>query len=225
MRDILPKLGLPEEWGTLEGGRNYLRLIKADKRDVLDPFAKRIALVIFYFTYVQLQKTEKKSGKGSVAHQLLRPDFPEPDKPLLDQVAGTVRLGKWWWWLIATLGLGIFLTNTHNTAKSMHSSKLSNEEAAAFMTFILRTRPGTVRLSESLGVHLQARNREDESIGPNQNNLIGTADLFSPERLADAHREDSNGLVSHQTWEPWTNIDIETCANDKIPDFLALMRR
>lgn len=151
----------------LKGVVSYYRLLQAvkDEKIVLHPFAKYIAQTLFYLNYKWLKKHINR-GKVSVATLILNNCSEEPSKSHRDNITTYhVRRGKICWMLVACLGAGILLhggdairiiyvlrrhpfrqlTQTRSIKETFSVDQLN-----VFISFVLRTRPGSIRLFYSL---------------------------------------------------------------------------
>ncbi len=243
--DTLPSLnalGLPAEWKGKEGAVKYYRLLEAvkEKTLVLSRLAKRVAQILFYLNCTWLEK-HGKLGRATVATFILNacPDelnTPELMKSRRDNITGChKRQGKQCWMLVACLGAGVLLhgADTVDTVYVLQwrlRSRLTRTcsinrnfripQLNIFITFVLRTRPGTVDLLRSWGSIVNAI-----MLGSSTADLrraipgITGADV-SGHALACAAEADQKAWTQCMTEEIWQAMDAETIAKKKIPDII-----
>lgn len=244
--DALPflnALGLPVKWMDKEGAVNYYRVLEAEKQNklVLDPLAKRFAQILFYLNYRWLGK-HVRQGRTSVATLILNacpeePNIPELMKSRRDNITGYhVRRGKWCWTLAASLGAGIlvcagdaidamyvlFERLTAPQLIQIHStnSTFTNDQLNVFISFVLQTRPGSVRLLHSLEPVVKAFMLGMAAVDLRPIILAGNTDISRQEELACAYAADEAALADQQTEEAWLVKDAESIAEEKITEFL-----
>ncbi|KAB8213604.1 hypothetical protein BDV33DRAFT_196810 [Aspergillus novoparasiticus] len=141
----LSALGLPVIWMGQEGAVINYKLLEAEKAQkiVLRPFAKHIAQTLFYLNYKWMKKHMKRD-RVSVATLILNTCSEEPSKPRRDNITTYhVRRGKICWILAACLGAGVLL-------HSGDAIRTTVGQLNVFISFVLRSRPGSVRLFHSL---------------------------------------------------------------------------
>lgn len=243
--DTLPSLnalGLPVEWMGKEGAVNYYRVLEAEKQNmlILDPLAKRIAQLLFYLNYRWLGKHVKR-GRASVATLILNacpeePNIPELMKSRRDNITGYhVRRGKYCWTLAACLGAGI-LVHAGNTIDAMYvsselipapqltqicsiNSTFTIDQLNVFISFVLRTRPGSVYLFHSLEPVINAFMLGMAAVDLRPIILASNTDIIRQQELACAYAADQEALANQQTEETWLARDAESIAEEKISEF------
>lgn len=225
-----------------EGAVNYYRVLEAEKQNklVLDPLAKRFAQILFYLNYRWLVKHVKQI-RTSVATFILNacpeePNMPELMKSRRDNITGYhVRRGKWCWMLAACLGAGILvcagdaidamyvlpkrltapqLTQIHST-----NSTFTNDQLNVFISFVLQTRPGSVRLLHLLEPVVKAFMLGTAAVDLRPIILADNTAITRQEELACAYAADEAALADQQTEETWLVKDAESIA-EKIAEFL-----
>ncbi|KAL2812035.1 hypothetical protein BDW59DRAFT_155384 [Aspergillus cavernicola] len=222
----LNKLGLPEEWGGIGGGVNYLRVLDADKAkenpSSLSPLVRRVAQILLYLNYERLCM----HGETEVVARILHAYHDDPNKSKGERFrrnnfsAFHVRRGRWWWRLAARLGFGIILV-AEELVRSMHSDRFAIHQIDAFITFILHTRPGTVRLFHSLESLAISLLRGVVPANLVQIVLDDNTGLLSQDALTRAHYKDQDAC--QQITNPWMVENNEHCADEKMNSFLALL--
>lgn len=233
----LSALGLPVVWMGLKGAVNYYRLLEAvkGKKIVLCPFAKHIAQTLFYLSYKWLEK-HMDQGRVSVATLILNTCSEKPSKSRRDNVTGYhVRRGKICWTLAACLGAGILLhggdairtmyvlrrhpfrqlTRTRSIKETFSVGQLN-----VFISFVLRTRPGSVHLFHSLepvvkAIILGVPAGDLRPVVLADNNV-----LVRQEELRYAYAADQEALADQTTEETWLAMNAESIAKEKMPEFL-----
>lgn len=238
----LNALELPVEWKGKEGAVKYYRLLEAvkEKTLVLSRLAKRIAQILFYLNCTWLEKHGKLGG-ATVATFILNacpeePKTPELMKSRRDNITGChKRQGKQCWMLVACLGAGVLLhgADTIDTVyvlqRRLHSPQLTRTcsinrnfripQLNVFITFVLRTRPGTVHLLRSLNTVVTAI-----MLGASTADLRGVLGITNPlirrEELACASAADQEAWTQQMTEEIWQAMDAESIAKRKIPDII-----
>ncbi|KAK6810522.1 hypothetical protein RU639_013742 [Aspergillus parasiticus] len=217
----LSALGLPVVWMGLKGAVNYYRLLEAvkGKKIVLCPFAKHIAQTLFYLNYKWLEK-HMDQGRASVATLILNTCSEEPSKSRRDNVTGYhVRRGKICWTLAACLGAGILL-HGGDAIRTIIKETFSVGQLNVFISFVLRTRPGSVHLFHSLEPVVKAI-----ILGMPAGDLrpVVLADnnvLVRQEELRYAYAADQEALADQTTEETWLAMNAESIAKEKMPEFL-----
>jgi hypothetical protein len=112
-------LGLPREWRGIKGAVNYIRVLDA-KEVAKYSIKERFALLLFSLNYEDLRDhpgkyCPEKPELPGVLDAILReyPDDPRasksPKQRRVKITGGYVKLGKWLWWLAASLGLGVLV--------------------------------------------------------------------------------------------------------------------
>lgn len=233
----LSALGLPVVWMGLKGAASYYRLLEAvkDNKIVLHPFAKHIAQTLFYLNYKWLEK-HMNQGRVSVATLILNTCSEEPSKSRRDNITTYhVRRGRICWTLAACLGAGILLhggdairimyvlrrhpfrqlTQTRSIKDTFSVSQLN-----VFISFVLRTRPGSVRLFHSLEPVVKAIILGVPAVDLRPVVLADDNDLIRQEELTYAYAADQEALTDQTTDETWLAINAEYIAKEKMSEFL-----
>jgi hypothetical protein len=226
----------------LEGAVSYYRLLEDEKqnekqkRPVLDPLAKHIAQFLFYLNYEWL----KKRGKGNTdtVPKLILDACGEPDTPSRrDNISGYhARRGKRWWWLAACLGAGI-LVQAGDAIAAMYvllkrptppqltqirsiNSNITIPQLNVLISFILRTRPGSVRLFHSLEPVVKAFMLGATAVDLRPVILAGVDDTISQGELTRAYAADQAAWADQQAAETWLAKDAKTIAKERMAEFL-----
>ncbi|KAE8130754.1 hypothetical protein BDV38DRAFT_291351 [Aspergillus pseudotamarii] len=211
----LSALGLPVVWMGLKGAVNYYRLLEAvkGKKIVLRPFAKHIAQTLFYLNYKWLEK-HMNQGRASVATLMLNSCSEEPSKSRRDNITGYhVRRGKICWTLAACLGAGILLHGGD-------AIRTIVGQLNVFISFVLRTRPGSVRLFHSLEPVVKAIILGVPAVDLRPVVLADNNVLVRQEELTYAYAADQEALTDQTTEETWLAINAESIAKEKMSEFL-----
>lgn len=163
--------------------------------------------------------------------------MPELMKSRRDNITGYhVRRGKWCWMLAACLGAGILvcagdaidamyvlpkrltapqLTQIHST-----NSTFTNDQLNVFISFVLQTRPGSVRLLHLLEPVVKAFMLGTAAVDLRPIILADNTAITRQEELACAYAADEAALADQQTEETWLVKDAESIAEEKIAEFL-----
>ncbi|KAE8155501.1 hypothetical protein BDV40DRAFT_294284 [Aspergillus tamarii] len=217
----LSALGLPVVWMGLKGAVNYYRLLEAvkGKKIVLCPFAKHIAQILFYLNYKWLEK-HMDQGRASVATLILNTCSEEPSKSRRDNVTGYhVRRGKICWTLAACLGAGILL-HGGDAIRTIIKETFSVGQLNVFISFVLRTRPGSVRLFHSLEPVVKAIILGVPAVDLRPVVLADNNVLVRQEELAYVYAADQEALADQTTEETWLAMNAESIAKEKMSEFL-----
>ncbi|CAP91164.1 Pc13g00950 [Penicillium rubens Wisconsin 54-1255] len=242
---ILPSLKalrLPVEWKGKGGAVKYYRLLEAvkEKTLVLSPLAKRIAQILFYLNCTWLEKHGQLGA--TVATFILNacpeePNTPERMKSRRDNITGChKRPGKRCWMLVACLGAGVLLhgadaiDTVYVPQRRLRSPQLTRTcsinsnftipQLNIFITFVLRTRPGTVHLLRSLDTVVEAI-MLGASIADLRGVFRGITDATVRQaQLASASAADQEAWTEQMTEDIWQAMDAESIAKKKIPDII-----
>ncbi|KZN92398.1 hypothetical protein EN45_025520 [Penicillium chrysogenum] len=225
---ILPSLKalrLPVEWKGKGGAVKYYRLLEAvkEKTLVLSPLAKRIAQILFYLNCTWLEKHGQLGA--TVATFILNacpeePNTPERMKSRRDNITGChKRPGKRCWMLVACLGAGVLLHGA-DAIDTVINSNFTIPQLNIFITFVLRTRPGTVHLLRSLDTVVEAI-MLGASIADLRGVFRGITDATVRQaQLASASAADQEAWTEQMTEDIWQAMDAESIAKKKIPDII-----
>lgn len=218
----------------------------------LHPVAERIAQVLLYFNYKELCKHPQKylppGSKPNVTSVLncivdAYHDDPRKSMPLQsrrNRISGHhVRGGRRWWDLAGTWGAGILLTGDALLMGIMCVSQLAYCVASltqvsrcndlfsilqtnALVTFVLNTRPGTIRIFcvlEPVVKSLMFEQVTDDltALFNDESGLLGQ------NGLTHAHAEDEAALACQQIENPWTEINANECAMAKMHEFVNVL--
>ncbi|KAK9607397.1 hypothetical protein V6Z93_000944 [Aspergillus fumigatus] len=224
MSSSLKRLGLPEEWEGINGALNYLRVLEKDKDKKisfsLDPLARRVAQVLFYLNYVSL----RKKGEPDVVTRILDAYHDDPNqskgKVYRQKNFHTyhVRLGRWWWRLAAHLGLGILLV-ADDVAMNLFSSRFTDDQIDALITFALRTRPGTIHLYRSLAPVAKSLLSGELPASLRQILMDANEGLLRHNALEEARTQDENASMSQEIAGPWHVENTKPYAEKTAADF------
>lgn len=244
LRSIRQVLGLPEVWLGIDGTVNYLRVLDADHegRSRLRPLSRRLAQIYLYLSY----KTLSRKGDHPVITRVLDayhddPNIAKPKELRRRRLSGFhLRRGRWWWRFATSLGFGLLLVADDKLIKGLYvcssfsssaptdnprgSHSFTNDQIDAFITFVLHTRPGTVRLFESLTsmaisllggiVPINIRhNLMNEVNGPLRRHAINRA-----------RGEDQQALVFQRPWNTWEVMDTRSVAKLRRTEFFVSLR-
>jgi hypothetical protein len=216
---------------------NYYKLLEAEKDNelVLCPFAKHIAQSLFYLNYRWLDKHIKR-GRDSVAALILNACSEEPSKRRRDNITGYhVRRGKYCWTLAACLGAGILLhggraidamyvLRRHSFPQLTQISSIKDTfgigQLDIFISFVLRTRPGSVRLFHSLEPVVKAIMLGAPAVRLRPIILADSNAIISQEELNFAYVADQEALKDQTTEEIWLAINANSLAEQKISEIL-----
>ncbi|KAL5333671.1 hypothetical protein BJX70DRAFT_392012 [Aspergillus crustosus] len=220
---FLRALGLPVQWTGKEAAVTYYRMLEAVKLEslVLDRLAKRIAQILFHLNCTWLEKYGKLGE--TVASFILSACSEEPIEPRLRKSRlnniNTLhrRQGKVCWMLAACLGTGILL-HGGDAIETIINSGLHVAEFDAFISFVLRTRPGTVRLFHSFDPIVKAIMLGGSAVYLRPAILAGNA--IRQEQRAHAYEADQEALTDQMTEEIWQAIDAESIAKQRISEIL-----
>ncbi|KAL5362281.1 hypothetical protein BJX96DRAFT_177014 [Aspergillus floccosus] len=228
LRSIRHVLGLPEVWLGIDGTVNYLRVLDADHegRSRLRPLSRRFAQIYLYLSY----KTLSRNGDDSVITRVLDayhddPNIAKPKELRRRRLSAFhLRRGRWWWRFATSLGFGLLLVADDKLIKGLGSHSFTNDQIDAFITFVVHTRPGTVRLFESLTpmaisllggiVPINIRhNLMNEINGPLRRHAINRA-----------RGEDQQALAFQRAWNTWEVMDTRSVAKLRKTEFLVSLR-
>ncbi|KAL4861197.1 hypothetical protein BDV12DRAFT_191248 [Aspergillus spectabilis] len=223
---FLRALRLPVQWTGKEAAVTYYRMLEAVKLEslVLDRLAKRIAQILFHLNCTWLEKYGKlgKLGK-TVASFILSACPEEPIEPRLRKSRlnniNTLhrRQGNRCWMLAACLGTGILLYGG-DAIETIMNSNLHVAEFNAFICFVLRTRPGTVRLFHSFDPIVKAIMLGEAAVYLRPAILADSA--TRQEQRAHAYESDQEALTDQMTEEIWQALDAESIAKQRISEIL-----
>ncbi|THC89976.1 hypothetical protein EYZ11_010565 [Aspergillus tanneri] len=224
----LSKLGLPESWEGKDGAVNYLKVLEEDKskkKPFSCPLARRVAQILLFVSYKSLCMQQGETG---VVTSILTAYNNDPSKSKSSKCNNNrfstyyIRRGRWWWRFAASLGFGILLVADEKLVDSIHDDRFSNDQINALITFILHTRPGTVRLLHSLGaVAISILNGVIDSrirhiILDNNTGLLRQAALTT------AADEDQRAFQNRPLTNPLVLEDTTIPANEELTAFLAI---
>ncbi|KAH3438007.1 hypothetical protein KXW39_000827 [Aspergillus fumigatus] len=226
--DTLPSLnalGLPVKWMGLEGAASYYRLLEDEKqnekqnRPVLDPLAKRIAQFLFSLNYEWLKKRAKGS-KDTVPKSILEACGEPNTESGRDNISGYhARRGKRWRLFAACWGAGILLRAGDDLAAIINST-ITKHELNVLISFVLRTRPGSVRLFHLLEPVVRAFMFGVTAVDLRSVILDGVDDTIRQGELACAYAADQAAWADQQTEETWLVKDAEAIAKERMAEFL-----
>jgi hypothetical protein len=217
----------------------------------LSPVAKRIGHVLLYFNYEELCKYPEKycptpPSKRPASHVLdcildAYPDDPritKSEKSRRDKISAYyVRRGKWWWVLASNWGAGILLAGDSSPHDVMYVYRQNHRvvwltfircnhtfnypQIQVFVTFVQKTRPGTVRVFRELEpvVNLLMLGRVtcdlrkvmfDKDVG-----------LLRSEEMVSVREDDEKALASQWPEIFWKPVDVQKVASQKQTEFLS----
>ncbi|KAL4891358.1 hypothetical protein BDV59DRAFT_194325 [Aspergillus ambiguus] len=219
-------LGLPEVWEGIEGAVNYFRVLEADKDGLstLGPLARRFAQIFLYLNFEMLSM----DGDGTVVNRVLdachdEPNIAQSRESRRNRFSGIhVRRGRWWWGFAASLGFGILLVADSQLIQALSSGSFKNGHIDAFITCVLRTRPGTVRFFESLEPVVMFLLYGNALVDIRQK--LEDTGLLRRDAINRALEEDQEALALQWTWNIWEAKKTETSANESKTKFLASIR-
>ncbi|KAE8320730.1 hypothetical protein BDV39DRAFT_187252 [Aspergillus sergii] len=217
----LSALGLPVVWMGLKGAVSYYRLLEAvkDQEIVLHPFAKHIAQTLFYLNYKWLKKHTNR-GKVSVATLILNNCSEESSKSHRDNITTYhVRRGKICWTLVACLGAGILL-HGGDAIRIIIKETFSVDQLNVFISFVLRTRPGSVRLFHSLEPVVKAIILGVPAVDLRPVVLADNNVLVRQEELTYAYAADQEALADQTMEETWLAMNAESIAEERMSEIL-----
>ncbi|KAJ5828212.1 serine-proline rich protein [Penicillium rubens] len=232
----LHALGLPVQWKGIQAAVDYLRVLDADATShYLNPVAKRIGHVLLYFNYEELCKHPEKycprpSSKRPASHVLdcildTYPDDPritKSEKSRRNKISTYyVRRGKWWWALASNLGVGILLAGDSSPHDVMCNHTFTDSQTKVFVTFVQKTRPGTVHVFKALEPvvkHLMfgritydlRKDIFDKDVG-----------LLRSKEMVSVREDDERALAFHWTEISWKVVDVKKDASQKMTEFLS----
>ncbi|ODM19126.1 hypothetical protein SI65_05743 [Aspergillus cristatus] len=229
-------LGLPAVWRGKEGAVNYICLLdRHASQSCLHPVAERIAQVLLYFNYKELCKhpqkylpPRSKPNVTSVLNCIVDAYHDDPCKSMplqshRNRISGHhVRGGRRWWDLAGTWGAGILLTGDALLMGIMCNDSFSILQTNALVTFVLNTRPGTIRIFRALEPVVKSLMFEQvtDDLMALFNDESG---LLGQNGLTHAHAEDEAALACQQIENPWTEINANECAMAKMHEFVNVL--
>lgn len=235
--DLHP-LGLPVLWKGIQGAVNYLRILDVDDTSrFLDPVAKRIGQVLLYINYEELCKRPKEycppsTSKPTVTHVLNCILDAYTDDPRIsmspqsrrNKISGYhVRRGRWWWRLAGTLGVGMLLIADSSLMSIMCNNSFTINQINVLATFALNTRPGTIRIFRALELMVRSLMFGQITDDLRQAILDDELGILGQRELARVHDEDETAVACQRIENPWTAVDAESCAREKMTEFFAGM--
>lgn len=149
-----------------------------------------------------------------------------------------VRRGRWWWKLAGILGVGILLISDSSLISIMYVSQLAhcvaqltqlsrcnnsftNDQINALATLALNTRPGTLRIFRALEPMVKFLIFGYVTDDLHQAILEDELGLLGRRELARAHDEDEAAVACQRIENPWTVVDAEYWATEKMNEILA----
>ena len=103
------------------------------------------------------------------------------------------------------------------------SDKFTNDQIDAFITFVQYTRPGTVRLFQSLEPVAKSIMNGEVPMTFSQTILGDSTGPLTQNALAIAHNEDQQALALQWTDGTWVVEDTRDVADEKMAEFLAFL--
>lgn len=221
-------LGLPEVWEGIEGAVNYFRVLQSDKDGIakLGSLARRFAQIFLYLNFEMLSM----DGHGTVVNRVLdachdEPNITQPRESCRDKFSTIhVRRGKWWWRFAACLGFGILLVADDQLIRRLSSDSFKNGHIDAFITCAFRTRPGTVRLFESLGPVAMSLLCGNVPVNIRQELEDKATGLLRQDTINAALEADQRHLALQETWNTWRATETDVLANESKATFLDTLR-
>lgn len=151
-----------------------------------------------------------------------------------------VRRGRWWWRLAGTLGVGMLLIAdsslmsimcvsqlAHCVAQLTQVSRCNNSftinQINVLATFALNTRPGTIRIFRALELMVRSLMFGQITDDLRQAILNDELGILGQRELARVHDEDETAVACQRIENPWTAVDAESCAREKMTEFFAGM--